>query len=784
MEVGTSGSRKEAEMSTAKRFGFLAGLALLLAACGGQTGGGSGGGGGGGGGGSSPSFALALDPTSLTVQQGSSGTTTLTVTPQNGFSGTVNLSLVAGQNQVPQGLSLSPDRVQVPSPNPVTLTLSAAPSTPTGTYRLKVRGTSGSLTKEADLTVTVSAPSGGGGGAPQIGFEPSVQPPLYFVQGEVSPERNLGLLVVQPGTYQGRLLLEVLYKRNDSYVPEQGPYSLVPDAISVTGSDPIRTPLKLRQVGSYPHPGTYLDRLAFRVKGEDGTVLQTFEIGEVRNVVLELKDCYNYDLEPDAERRWHLGALAGIGGKVCVSLADLGEGLALRISLAGSSGLRIVKAVDRAPQGSGNNYHVYFGGAPASEGVYTDTLRVEPDTPGTFSYVEFPIAFHVGSKAVFSDYDGILVVAPRTSEGTEFGVYRTYTDASSEELIGSSGTYVYAPGTNPFPYLRGPIWWRYSYFQDIYGNYYESLVATDLTTLTDLGPAVENDVRGRTTYKSDLPCTNWSLRSGFQKRMILSDGTIICLVPAQVQQYSLSYYKVYRITPSQGVSEENIPERIPYSSSCDGFAYRDDYYLTRFWLRPGEAYFYYTAYVPDPDPAVGCRVPNTNLIPYRYDFASRSLQPISSIPSRDGLRNGLNDSPNFYNSNVHVSQRLVCVPSSQPGYLDDCLEVPSGYTAVGEQPSADIREWLVLLRSDDGSFQVWQPFAPGGSRFLGNPVSPQGSVAGYALAYPWLVLALEDTGGTTGPSYVIQALNVLDGRAAPSFLAKPWSPHLYPAWRQ
>jgi hypothetical protein len=106
-----------------------------------------------------PSFTLSLNPTSLTVRQGDSGQTTLTLTPQNGFTGTVSLSLAAGQDPVPQGLSLSPQSVQVSGANPVnqTLTVSASSSTPTGTHRLKVRGTSGSLVKEVDLTLTVTA---------------------------------------------------------------------------------------------------------------------------------------------------------------------------------------------------------------------------------------------------------------------------------------------------------------------------------------------------------------------------------------------------------------------------------------------------------------------------------------------------------------------------------------------------------------------------------------------------------------------------------------------------
>uniref|UniRef100_UPI001FE1A936 choice-of-anchor U domain-containing protein n=1 Tax=Thermus islandicus TaxID=540988 RepID=UPI001FE1A936 len=113
---------------------------------------------GGGGGGSNPSFTLSLNPTILTVQQGSSGTTTLTVTPQNGFTGTVSLSLVGA----PSGVSLSPTSVSVSGSNPVTqaLTLAVASSVAPGTYNLQVKGTAGSLSAQASLSLTVSAPAG------------------------------------------------------------------------------------------------------------------------------------------------------------------------------------------------------------------------------------------------------------------------------------------------------------------------------------------------------------------------------------------------------------------------------------------------------------------------------------------------------------------------------------------------------------------------------------------------------------------------------------------------
>jgi len=111
---------------------------------------------------SSPDFTFTLNPTSLTVQQGSSGTTQLTITPQNGFTGTVSLSLVGASS----GVSFSPTSVSVRGTRPVTqsLTVRVAGSVATGIYNLQVRATSGRLTKTANLRLTVSAPGGGEAG--------------------------------------------------------------------------------------------------------------------------------------------------------------------------------------------------------------------------------------------------------------------------------------------------------------------------------------------------------------------------------------------------------------------------------------------------------------------------------------------------------------------------------------------------------------------------------------------------------------------------------------------
>lgn len=98
-----------------------------------------------------PDFSLAANPSSVSVQQGSTGTSTITVTPVNGFSGAVTLSASGG----PSGVTTSF------SPNPTsttsTLTITVPSGTTKGTYTLTVSGTSGSLTNTTSVTLIVTA---------------------------------------------------------------------------------------------------------------------------------------------------------------------------------------------------------------------------------------------------------------------------------------------------------------------------------------------------------------------------------------------------------------------------------------------------------------------------------------------------------------------------------------------------------------------------------------------------------------------------------------------------
>ena len=205
-----------------------------------------------------PDFAISLNPTSLTVQQRGSNSTQLTITPQGGLTGTVSLSLVAGQDQVPQGLTLSPDTVQVGTSS---LTLSAQFTTPRGTYRLKVRATSGSLTREADLTVVVTAPP------PPLDFTPSLNPTSLTVQQGSNGQTTL--TVTPQNGFTGTVSLSLVAGQDQ--VP-QG-LSLSPQSVQVSGTSPVNQSLTLSAQPTTP-TGTY----RLKVRGTSGSLVKEVDL--------------------------------------------------------------------------------------------------------------------------------------------------------------------------------------------------------------------------------------------------------------------------------------------------------------------------------------------------------------------------------------------------------------------------------------------------------------------------------------------------------------------------
>ena len=97
-----------------------------------------------------PSFTLGASPASLSVAQGASGKTTISVTGQNGFTGSVALAA----SGLPSGVTAT--FATNPTTGSSVLTLTASSTATAGTATVTIKGTSGSLTASTTIALTVS----------------------------------------------------------------------------------------------------------------------------------------------------------------------------------------------------------------------------------------------------------------------------------------------------------------------------------------------------------------------------------------------------------------------------------------------------------------------------------------------------------------------------------------------------------------------------------------------------------------------------------------------------
>ncbi len=105
-------------------------------------------------------FTLTPSPYTLSVAQGSSGTSTITVVPDNGFNGSVTLSASGLASGVTAAFSPNP------TTSTSTLTLTVGAGAGGGESTVIINGVSGSLTSEAGIQITVT-------GAPALTLSPT-----------------------------------------------------------------------------------------------------------------------------------------------------------------------------------------------------------------------------------------------------------------------------------------------------------------------------------------------------------------------------------------------------------------------------------------------------------------------------------------------------------------------------------------------------------------------------------------------------------------------------------
>jgi len=125
-----------------------------------------------------PDFSITPNPTSLTLAPSSSGTTSITLTSTNGFSGTLTLSATVSPSG-PQ-VSLNPTSVSLSAGGsvPSTLTVSTVSSgyysTPVaqGNYAVNITASSGSLVHSTSVPLTVGSTSSAPPSSPSLPLLP------------------------------------------------------------------------------------------------------------------------------------------------------------------------------------------------------------------------------------------------------------------------------------------------------------------------------------------------------------------------------------------------------------------------------------------------------------------------------------------------------------------------------------------------------------------------------------------------------------------------------------
>jgi endoglucanase len=105
-----------------------------------------------------PDFTLSASPATRSVAQGATGSSTITVAPVNGFSGTVALAA----SGLPAGVTASFSPASTTGSS--TLTFTASSTATVGTANVTVTGTSGSLSHSTTIALTITTPVTGNGG--------------------------------------------------------------------------------------------------------------------------------------------------------------------------------------------------------------------------------------------------------------------------------------------------------------------------------------------------------------------------------------------------------------------------------------------------------------------------------------------------------------------------------------------------------------------------------------------------------------------------------------------
>jgi uncharacterized membrane protein len=244
-----------------------------------------------------PDFTISANPTNLTINQGASGTSTIS-TIQVGSPGTISLSSAVA----PAGPTAGLNPTSVAAGNSSTLTVSVGSSVATGNYTVTVTGNEGAATHTATVAVTVTAP-------PPSDFTISSNPTSLSIRQGGSDTSSISTTQVgSPGTVSLA-----------SGVSPAGPTAILnPTSVTAGGSSTLTV-----SVGSAVATGSY----TVTVTGTEGSFIHNTT---VTVTVTAAPNDFSISANPSS-----LGVAQGNAGSTTISTA-VTSGSAQSVALSAS----------------------------------------------------------------------------------------------------------------------------------------------------------------------------------------------------------------------------------------------------------------------------------------------------------------------------------------------------------------------------------------------------------------------------------------------------------------
>ena len=211
-----------------------------------------------GGSSTTPGFTVSASPGSVSIQQGHSGSSTISTSAYGGFNSSISLSVSGAPSGVTTSFSTNP--IAAPGNGSSTLNISVGSTVATGTYTLTVTATGGGVTNTIAVSLTVTATGTGS-------FTISVSPTSgYLYRGQS------GYAVVST-TISGGFNSAVALSATG--VPSRVTWSFTPSSIAAPGSGSANFNLS---VSRYATRGTYSITITGAGGGQSHSTVLTLQI--------------------------------------------------------------------------------------------------------------------------------------------------------------------------------------------------------------------------------------------------------------------------------------------------------------------------------------------------------------------------------------------------------------------------------------------------------------------------------------------------------------------------